>query len=156
MRADQWPEPIRELARCARTGLPVPFSSGTDGDGAGRFGINDPLATMMCAAGRLCGTCGRAITGEATFLIPDWPLDLGEGLAFADPPNHEACADDAMSLCPHIARAQAATRSDGTPKPDGWMLLTVGFYAGPPVRLRRLAYDAAGRLQEVARIGYDT
>jgi hypothetical protein len=40
-----WPEAVQGLPECPVRGLPIPVSSGRDpGTGAGRFGVNDPVA----------------------------------------------------------------------------------------------------------------
>lgn len=149
------PAAIRALPRCPVKGAPIPFSSGTNAEGAGRFGINDHLAVMFCVIGGLCGICGTKLDGEAAFLVRDTrPIDLA-ALSFADPPNHEACALWATRLCPRIAASDASGRgwliiaceswSPGPP-PDGSKGL-VGFAPGPVKRIRVLAYDG-GKLAE--------
>jgi hypothetical protein len=115
------------LPVCAARGLPVPFSSGTDADGRGQYGVNDHLPTLLCAAKGLCGICGEPLEDDAVFLVRDSrPMDLF-ALVFADPPNHEACAEQAMRMCPHI-RDQGADAGR-----RGWLLIIAGSYSpGPP------------------------
>jgi hypothetical protein len=159
------PAVIKSLPRCPVKGAPIPFSSGTDDQGAGRFGINDPMATMICVIGGLCGICGTKLDGEAAFLVIDTrPVDPAV-LIFADPPNHESCAEWAMRLCPFISRPDGV-RSDGTGKP-GWLIVVagswspvppppgskglVGFIPGPVERIRAFAYDERGKLTETTK-----
>ena len=150
---------IGRLPRCAVTGLPVPFSSGTNPEGAGQFGVNDPIGVMLCAARGLCGICGEPLGDDAVFLVRDRrPMDLF-ALVFADPPNHETCAERAMRLCPRIRDQQPGVRgwlliiAEGCapgPPPDGANGL-VGFRPGPVAAIRIFAYQG-GRLAEVTRL----
>ena len=145
------------LPVCPVRGLPIPFSSGTDPEtGAGQFGRNDPLAVMLCAARGLCGICGNPVGDNVVFLVRDTrPMDLF-ALVFADPPNHEACAERAMRLCPRIRGPRPGER--------GWLLIVadsctpgpppeganglVGFTPGTVMQIRVFAYGEAGRLAE--------
>lgn len=159
------PDAIKALPRCPVKGAPIPFSSGTDADGAGQFGRNDLLATMMCAVGRLCGVCGTKLGDEVAFLVIDHRPVNPALLVFADPPNHESCAEWATRLCPRIA-SRDRTRWHGATEP-GWLIIVVsswsagpppegskglvGFVPGPVERIRRFAYGDGDKLAEVTR-----
>ena len=159
--ADQWPAALAGLPVCPRRGLPVPFSSGRDEDGTGRFGRNDPLAKLLCGIGRRCGVCGGPLgDGEIVFLVLNRGVPLRQPV-FPDPANHEPCAEAAMALCPYIARPKVPGR-DGDPKP-GWLIwvtrsyelvpgrnAAADFLPGPPVRIRRFRYAPDGVLTETA------
>ena len=140
---------IGRLPRCAVTGLPVPFSSGVEPDGAGQFGRNDLLAVMLCAARNLCGVCGEPLGDDAVFLVRDRrPFDLF-ALVFADPPNHEACAGRAMRLCPRIREQQSGVR--------GWLVITAeGCTAGPaPSGSTGLVGFVPGWVRQIRVFAYD-
>jgi hypothetical protein len=152
MSAAPWPAEVAHLPVCPVRGLPIPYSSGCDADGAGQFGRNDPVAKLACGVRRLCGVCGRTLgDGEIVFLVADSGR-VPSSPVFPDPPNHQACATAAMGLCPRIAR----------PGRHGWLWwitdsyeLVPGrrsladFLPGPAIRITRFAY-AGGQLREVA------
>lgn len=160
------PARIAALPKCPRRGLPVPFSSGLNGDGTGRFGTNDTALKLVCAIAGLCSVCAEPIgDGEPhVFLAAD--LNAGEAarLLFTDPPAHEDCAAASLSLCPYIASARVPSRHHpGAGKP-GWLwLAAAGYELGPgqppgvsftfrpvpPLVVRRFSYTAAGTLAEV-------
>lgn len=154
MTGQAWPEAWADLPVCARFRLPVPASSGVDPDtGLGRFGVNDPVAKLMCAAGRLCGICARPLDDALVFLTHDRGWDPDRYLP-TDPAVHPDCATAAMGACPYIRRRLAG-------KP-GWLWLETGSYTiepggalfvfrpGKPLAaVRRFAYGPAG-LAEVA------
>jgi hypothetical protein len=163
MTAEPLPDAVDALPRCPVWDLPVPFSSGTDPDtGAGKFGRNDLIAKMLCGLRGLCGVCGLALgDGEVVFITVDTGATWTTLPAFNDPPNHPACAEASMRLCPYIARPRHPGR-DGAPKP-GWLMwvcrsfefvpgqtsLAV-FAPGPITQVRRFTYDGAD-LTEVSR-----
>jgi hypothetical protein len=144
------PAALARLPVCPVRHLPIPYSSGRDESGAGRFGVNDCLAKMACGVLHLCGICGEPLAGDLVFLTADPGVPLHQPV-FPDPPNHEACADAALQWCPRIAR----------PGPRGWLMWITGSYdlvpgrkalldfrPGPAARIRRFAYDQDGRLAE--------
>lgn len=153
MKPDQWPERIRRLPRCTRTGLPVPFSSGVDEHGAGRFGVNDPMAKLACAMGRRCGICGDPFEpGEdLVFLVADRPLSRP---VFPDPPSHEDCAEASLELCTHIANPRLSPVPawqmwvTGSYEPVPGRVAMIDFLPGPATRVRRFTYGG-GTLTEV-------
>jgi hypothetical protein len=138
------PPGLAHLPVCPVRGLPIPYSSGRDPAGTGRFGVNDPAAKLACGLLRLCGVCGRPLGGgEIVFLaqaaqVPHRPV-------FTDPPMHEACAGAAMSLCPRIARPRAAGRPWLMWVTTAYELVpgrkaAADFRPGPFTRLRLFTY----------------
>ena len=153
-RVTAWPAARGGLDVCPVRGLPIPASSGRDpATGAGKFGVNDPLAKLVCGMGRRCGVCGGPLGAEVVFLAADRGGDPAR-LDFSDPGMDGPCAKAAMDACPHIAR--------GRPGKPGWVWVTaagyqlvpgqggalVGFRPDPPpLAILRFGYEA-GRLVE--------
>ncbi|WP_371500349.1 hypothetical protein OG871_27705 [Kitasatospora sp. NBC_00374] len=81
------------------------------------------------------------MSGHVAFLGGPGSAEAG---GYTDPPMHEACAEAALTLCPHIARQHARRASErrvpeGTTvpagfaeaKPEEWvMVLTAGYRTG--------------------------
>jgi hypothetical protein len=152
-----WPACVARLPVCPVVGLPVPFSSGVDACGRGRFGRNDPLAKLTCGLARRCGICGEEFDGaDMVFLVADRPM---ADPVFTDPPSHEWCAEASLTLCPRIVNGRTAAA-------PAWQMWVTGSYElvpgrravvdfkpGPPLRIRRFTYNRAGRLREVTSGG---
>jgi hypothetical protein len=159
---------VAALPRCPGSGLPIPATSGRDGNGRVRFGVNDTAAKLACAIAETCGICAGPFDGGPMvfFVIDTFPRNVDPArLLFPDPPSHPECLADAMSLCPVIARPRTPRRSrPGEPK-DGWLMITCDGYelgTGRPgsvlftfrargiTSVRRLTYSADGALTEEA------
>jgi hypothetical protein len=158
----EWPEAVAGLPVCPVRGLPMPVSSGRDrGTGAGRFGVNDPVAKLACGLCRACGVCGRALTAMIVFLAVDYGADP-DRLVFSDPGMHEPCAEASMALCPFIQRERVPHRDGARTGKPGWLWVAspsyqlvpgrgaalVAFRPGPVEAVRRFRY-VGGRLAEV-------
>ena len=161
-----WPEALKGLPVCPVRGLPIPVSSGRDpGTGAGRFGVNDPLAKLACGLSRTCGVCGLLLGATMVFLAVDYGADPAR-LVFSDPGMHEPCAAASMTLCPFIQRERVPHWAGAQPGKPGWVWLVTSSYDLVPGRgsalaafrpapagtIRRFGY-VAGRLAEVTGSG---
>jgi hypothetical protein len=154
--APAWPASWAGLEVCPARGLPIPASSGRDPvTGAGRFGVNDPLAKLTCGLGRRCGVCAGPLAGEVVFLARDRGADPAR-LVFADPGMDPACAEAAMGACPRLAHGRPGQRwvwvtcagYEMVPGLDSSLL--IAFRPDRPLlAVRRFGYDPAGRLAEV-------
>jgi hypothetical protein len=147
------PAAIADLPVCPVRHLPVPYSSGRNPDGTGRFSVNDPDAKLACALAEWCGVCGRPLDGGDMVFVAAL-ADVPVRPVFPDPPSHLACAGWSMTVCPAI------TRGAGTV--PGWLMWITTTYElipgrralfdfrpGPATRLRQFTYDDDGRLREV-------
>jgi hypothetical protein len=155
------PACLAHLPVCPVRGLPIPASSGRDGAGAGRFGINDPLAKLACALGRRCGVCGLPLDGPVVFLALDRGADPAR-LDFGDPGMHESCAAVSMMLCPYIAKARVPSRVRDEAGKPGWVWVAaagyevvpgpalVGFRPFGVLAIRRFTYGPTGLAEAVA------
>lgn len=152
------------LPVCPARRLPVPFSSGVNPDGTGRFGVNDAGLKLACALAEWCSVCGLSLDGHGpmVFLAIDHGADPAR-LLFTDPPAHEACAAASLGWCPFIAMERVPSRRRAPGAKPGWLWLAAAAYEMapgrppgvlftfrpvPPVTVRRFAYHA-GRLAEV-------
>lgn len=100
--------------------LPVPFVQAIMPDGLADFRSIEATKVIEAARASLCGLCGKGLGLYAAFL--GGPKSAANG-TYGDPPMHEACADDATRLCPHIARPRVQRReaSDTAVTPDGFV-----------------------------------
>ena len=156
---DTVPACVAHLPVCPRRGLPIPATSGRDRDtGAGKFGVNDPDAKLLCALGELCGVCGYPFDGQPMiFLAADKrPAADPARLLFTDPANHPDCAEAAMILCPYIARPRVGHRVvPAEPKP-GWLWVATRSYDLAPGRPPGVRFTfRPGPLSAVRRFRYD-
>jgi hypothetical protein len=81
--------------------LPIPFvHDGKDG----QWDFTAVLSERMneCVHHHLCGQCGKPLGWWLAFL--GGPISSSTGV-YTDPPMHEECARAALTLCPHINRA---------------------------------------------------
>ena len=108
---DSWPEQVRHLPVCTRTGLPIPYATARNPDGSGRWDANDVGRKLQCGRDRLCGLCGRPLGWWAVFLTQDHG-QLGRRTLFTDAPLHEDCAVLALAECPFIANRRLPRRAD--------------------------------------------
>lgn len=154
-----------------RRKLPVPYVNEFP-DGTVDFTGVHGQRQLECARGRLCGLCHEPIGYWVAFLGGPASARLR---TYSDPPMHEACAEAATRLCPHLARrdmkrAPDHRLRDDVVTPPGFvdervdqvvMGITrqyrVEFKGGfvtilpaPWKRLRTFTYDNAGRLQEAS------
>jgi hypothetical protein len=128
---EAWRDALAALPVCPVRRLPIPVSSGRDDDGAGRFGVNDPLAKLACALGRRCGVCGQPLDGPVVFLALDRGADPA-CLNFGDPGMHESCALASMVLCPYIAKARVPSRIRDEAGKPGWVWVAATGYEVVP------------------------
>lgn len=106
------PIPMRLRSRPKDSrGYPIPFIVLIDRAGNPQFTINDIRRVSDCQTKHLCGLCGRRfddgqwfIGGARCFMHPHG--------AFVDPPNHHACAEYALRVCPFLAAPSYAKRID--------------------------------------------
>ncbi|WP_051740040.1 hypothetical protein [Kitasatospora sp. MBT66] len=101
------PAEITALPRDPRNGLPIPAVN--------RFGDSHDFTTVNGAealrlgAERCCGVCTRPLAELVAFI---GGTKAAEARTFSDPPMHPACAEAAITLCPHIARSHARRASE--------------------------------------------
>jgi hypothetical protein len=135
-------------------GLPIPVSSGRDPiTGAGRFGVNDPVAKLVCGLSRACGVCGLALCATIVFLAVDHGMDPAR-LAFSDPGMHEQCAEASMALCPFIQRERVPRRAGARAAKPGWLWVVSPSYELIPGRGASLVAFRPGQVEAIRRFGY--
>ena len=160
------PGALDGLPVCPVRHLPIPVSSGRDPlTGAGLFGVNDPLAKLLCGLSRTCGVCGLPLGDTIVFLGVDHGADPAS-LVFSDPGMHESCAAESMTLCTFIQHERMPGRHGRWAGKPGWVWLSsssyeltpgrgqglIAFRPSPALAVRRFAY-AGGRLAEAAAAG---
>lgn len=155
-----------------RRGLPVPLVN-TFGFQEHDFTTVDGNIALKLAERQRCGICGDPFE-VAAFLGGPQSADTK---AYSDPPMHEACAEAAITLCPHIARKNMRRATDNhvrqdaiTPqnmtldKPAGWVMYVANDYRifidgpegqqtafyvpGDSLYLRTWRYNDGGQLVE--------
>ncbi|MFB8235508.1 hypothetical protein ACFC58_03060 [Kitasatospora purpeofusca] len=159
------PAGLAARPRDERRGLPIPIVNEHDGQ-VDFVTLNGETALRLACLGR-CSACGRPFTGPAVFL--GGPLSARTG-HFSDPPMHEACAEAAIWLCPHIARPNAR-RAGGwrvTPdasvpvgftleRPEEWVMVVASSYEVGVVTAEgggRVPLFLVGRRLRERRFGY--
>ncbi len=119
--------------------VPVPFAQVVTPDGLADFRSLDGVKVTQCAEEGLCGLCGQILLDRQTRLLAFIGGQISAGSRhYSDPPMHVECAEDAMTLCPHIARPLVARReanpASSTPegttqeKPKRWVMLVTDSY----------------------------
>ncbi len=155
--------------------VPVPFAQLVLPDGLADFTQLDGELVVRCGNEGLCGLCGQSLVGGPVAFIGGQRSAVSR--SYSDPPMHVDCAEDAFTLCPHLARPLVMRRESDGFVPEGWsqdkpkkfvMLITdgfelelrrgrqddgtegviPGFTANPPERLRVWRY-VGGRAEEV-------
>jgi hypothetical protein len=101
--------------------LPIPFVNEFD-DGSYEFGVINRRRSIQCALSRLCGMCGTSLEYDIAFLGGP---KAAESRAYTDPPMHVACAEAALTLCPHLAR-HTTSRADRDAEGDSRRRLRPG------------------------------
>lgn len=130
------PETMKLLPVHIRMGLPIPVVNTFGFQDYDFTTINGKLGLDL-ARRKLCGICGQRFEHAAFLGGPR----SAEHQMYTDPPMHEACADAATRLCPHIARRNMRRATDNhvrqdavTPdemslnKPDEWMMYVCTEY----------------------------
>ncbi len=149
-----------------RRGLPIPAVNAYPDGEVDFISINGAKAMELAVRGR-CGLCGLPMSGRAAFL--GGPKAAEAGL-YSDPPMHEACAEAALTLCPHIARPHARRASErrrehdathavgfSDEKPSEWVLLVCDGYGSafaPAVDGGVVPIFVAGEVLHARRFGY--
>lgn len=126
--------------------VPVPFAQVIMPDGLADFTQLSAERTMECGRDGRCGLCGQSLTGAMVAFIGGPRSAVSR--TYSDPPMHVECAEDAFTLCPHLARPLVTRRDSEGFTPDGFtdakpkrfvMLITDGF----KMEMRRVT-DANG------------
>ncbi|WP_371517645.1 hypothetical protein [Kitasatospora sp. NBC_01300] len=133
------PPALAARPRDEKRGLPIPAINVHD-DGVDFVVINGEAALRLALAD-WCSLCGTPLEGPAAFL--GGPMSAQTG-CYSDPPMREACAQAALTLCPHIARSNARRAGERRvaedsavavgftlEKPEEWvMVLASGYLVG--------------------------
>ncbi|MFJ6776798.1 hypothetical protein ACIQOV_38560 [Kitasatospora sp. NPDC091257] len=133
------PPALAARPRDEKRGLPIPVVNMHDG--AVDFVTINGTVALRLALGRRCSLCDEPLAGPAAFL--GGPKSAESGY-YSDPPMHEACAQAALMLCPHIARPHARRASERRliedasipvgfteEKPEEWvMVIASGYIVG--------------------------
>ncbi|MFJ2866864.1 hypothetical protein [Kitasatospora sp. NPDC087314] len=130
------PPALAARPRDEKRGLPIPVVNMHDG--AVDFVTLNGEASLRLALADRCSLCGEPLTGPAAFL--GGPMSAQTGY-YSDPPMHEACAEAALTLCPHIARPHARRASERrvaedssvpvgftVEKPEEWVMVVASGY----------------------------
>lgn len=100
-----------------RRKLPVPFQH-MNNDGTWDYTALIMPRVQECIDKDLCGLCGRKLDWWKAFL--SGPMSAVTRV-YSDPPMHEQCVTAALSLCPHLMRAnmkRAKTHVGGVERAD--------------------------------------
>jgi hypothetical protein len=109
--------------------LPVPYVQLLRPDGTADFAAVNGATALRAAAARLCGLCGKKMGRWVAFIAGPQSI---EHRAFLDPPMDVKCAEDALRLCPHMARERTPRRPEGSFSPE--VITPAGFTEGKPNR----------------------
>ncbi|MFJ4189407.1 hypothetical protein [Kitasatospora sp. NPDC089509] len=134
------PPGLAERPRDPRRGLPIPVVNERP-DGTPDFVVLNGEKALRMASLHRCSLCGLPLGGPAAFL--GGPVSAKTG-HYSDPPMHEACAEAALTLCPHIARPHARRASERQlpddvtvpvgftlERPEEWvMVIATAYYVG--------------------------
>ncbi|MFF4819874.1 hypothetical protein ACFY2K_35460 [Kitasatospora sp. NPDC001309] len=134
------PPALAARPRDEKRGLPIPVVNMHDGGAVDFVTLNGTAALRVALANR-CSLCDEPLAGPAAFL--GGPMSARTG-CYSDPPMHEACAQAALTLCPHIARPHARRASERSltqdsavaigftlEKPEEWvMVVSSGYLVG--------------------------
>lgn len=153
---------ISKLPIDQRSGLPIPWVTATLPNGRPNFSVIDAARIPQLMEQKLCGVCGGERSAWSAFI--GGPSAAVQGVFF-DPPMHRQCAEESLTLCPHIARQLPVHRAEGLVAPDAYYLYvckkfrvvpgrttrqetTYGFACEPPAELYRYHYvDGTLRLE---------
>ncbi|MFJ8043766.1 hypothetical protein ACIRBX_25020 [Kitasatospora sp. NPDC096147] len=122
-----------------RRKLPIPAVNEVLEDGTGDFVVIQGDTALRLATQGRCALCGQLMGGGSAAFIGG-PASAESGL-FTDPPMHEACAEAALRLCPHMARQHARRASErrvpegstipagfSEEKPQEWVMVLAPLY----------------------------
>lgn len=70
------------------------------------FQAIDPAKVRICLEQRLCGICGGGLGKKLAFIGGD------KSERFIDPPNHRACAQEALKDCPFLSEGRIRDADD--------------------------------------------
>src|SRR5688572_15593014 len=104
----EMPESIKRLPVDEKRGLPIPLMNQAP-DGTHSFVAINAKTVLRILEERLCGICGEPLSFASAFV--SGPLSF-QNRAYADPPFHPACAEFAMTVCPHIVIGHAKRATD--------------------------------------------
>lgn len=130
---ETWSTTLQLLQRDERRGLPIPrISQHPDGVDYNVINATDGYAM---ARNRCCSLCGSGMDWWIAFI--GGPI-AKQNRRFTTPPMHPECAENAMTLCPHIAipHMKRANSTSHDPidvgmdlnKPSEWFLLITRTY----------------------------
>ncbi len=114
--------------------VPIPFAQELFPDGSADFRSLNQDRVIECGREGLCGLCGQSLAGAMVALVGG--PQAAKYRSYSDPPMHVECAEDAMTLCPHIARPLVARR-----EPSATAAQPDAFEAGKPKRWVMLIAD---------------
>lgn len=117
---------VNGVTRPVADGARLPFACVDDADG-GRHDTVVKARAIRCSLSRVCGVCGDALTRPIAFV---GSAEEADATAFAFPPCHLACAEDAVrDLGP---RGAVLGQREA---PGEWVVLTTaGFDLVRPTR----------------------
>lgn len=168
----EMPESIKRLPVDEKRGLPIPLMNQAP-DGTHSFVAINARTVMRILEEKLCGICGEGLSFAAAFV--SGPMSF-QNRAYSDPPFHPACAEFAMTVCPHIVIGHAQRATDNRvmreagevklgpgatlDKPQEWVIAiaptseTTAHFTregllircGKPTRRISYAYDESGKL----------
>jgi hypothetical protein len=107
--------------------LPVPYVQLLNADGTADFAAVHGDKALAAALARLCGLCGQDIGYWVAFISGERSV---EQEVFLDPPMCVPCAEDALRLCPHMARERVLRRPNFNPD----VITPPGFVEDKPGR----------------------
>lgn len=102
------PEAISRLPVDVKRRLPIPLMNQAE-DGTHSFVAINGKTVLRILEEELCGICGEKLGFASAFV--SGPLSF-QNRAYADPPFHPACAEFAMTVCPHIIIPHAKRATD--------------------------------------------
>ena len=102
------PDALAARPRDERRGLPIPPVNVQD-DGRVDFTVINGRVGLEKARARICGLCDTSMQYWVAFLGGPQSARLR---SYGDPPMHPACAEAALTLCPHIAIPHHKRASD--------------------------------------------
>ncbi|MFB7126229.1 hypothetical protein [Kitasatospora sp. NPDC056273] len=131
------PPALAARPRDEKRGLPIPVVNMHDG-GVVDFVTLNGTAALRLALAKQCSLCDEPLAGPVAFLGGPMSAEAGH---YSDPPMHEACAQAALTLCPHIARPHARRAGERRvaedasipvgfteEKPEEWVLVIASGY----------------------------
>lgn len=103
------PEAIKRLPWDEKRNLPIPKMNQIPEGGGHSFVAINAKSVRECIEKQLCGICGEKLSFASAFV--SGPLSF-QNRTYADPPFHPACAEFAMTVCPHIVIPHAKRATD--------------------------------------------